>query len=99
MNSKIGTASAEEAEQVAVAILVWLANQEELMQRFLALSGLTALSLRQASTDPGFLAGIVDFVMAHEPTLMAFCEETGTRPERVVASQHTLNGGQADPWM
>lgn len=99
MNSKTERMSREKAEETAISIFAWLAGREELMNRFLALSGLTATALRQASSDPGFLAGIVDFVMAHEPTLMEFCNDSGFKPEIVVASHDALNGGGADPWV
>ena len=50
-------------------------------------------------TVVGFLAGMLDFLMAHEPTLMAFCAATGTKPETVMAaaqrySQPTLGSGE-----
>ncbi len=79
-----------DAEDTAVAVLGWLAGQPDLMSRFLALSGLTADGLRQASTEPGFFAGLLAFLMNHEPTLMAFCEETGTPPARVAGAYRTL---------
>ncbi len=76
----------EAAEKIAVAILGWLASEPDMLRRFLALSGLEADQLRHAVTDSGFLAGMIDFVMAHEPTLLAFCEATGTKPESVAAA-------------
>lgn len=76
---------ARHAEETAVAILGWLANEPDMLGRFLALTGVDARQLRQAMDDPGFLAGMIDFVMGHEPTLLAFCEATDTKPE-IVAS-------------
>jgi hypothetical protein len=42
--------------------------------------------VRGAVNDRGFLAGMLDFLMLHEPTLMAFCEASGTSPEVVAAA-------------
>ena len=42
-----------------------------------------AQAIRQAASEPGFLAGVLNFVLAHEPTLMRFSEETGIEPARV----------------
>jgi Protein of unknown function (DUF3572). len=78
--------------EVAAEILGWLANEPDMLSRFLALSGLTADQLRQAVNETGFRAGLLDFVMGHEPTLMAFCEATGTKPETVAAAWHKLSG-------
>ncbi|MBD8552936.1 DUF3572 domain-containing protein [Rhizobium sp. CFBP 8762] len=80
------------AEDVAISILGWLASEPELLGRFMALSGVDASSMRNAVNDPGFLAGLVDFLMNHEPTLVAFCEATDTPPETVVRAHHTLSG-------
>ncbi|WP_077547186.1 DUF3572 domain-containing protein [Pseudorhizobium flavum] len=87
------------AEQTAVAVLGWLASEPDMLGRFLALTGLEAGQLRQAVDDPDFLAGMLDFVMAHEPTLLAFCEASGTKPEAVAAawrhfSKPGLDSGQ-----
>ena len=87
------------ADDTAAAILGWLAGEPDMLQRFLALSGLEASQLRGALNDPGFLGGLTDFVMSHEPTLLSFCEATGTRPEDVAAasrhySQPGLDSGE-----
>ncbi len=85
------TAGREAADQTAVAVLGWLADEPDMLGRFLALSGLEAGQLRQAVNDPDFLAGMLDFVMAHEPTLLAFCEASGTKPEDVASAWRHLS--------
>ena len=84
-------AGREAADQTAVAVLGWLASEPDMLGRFLALSGLEAGQLRQAVNDPDFLAGMLDFVMAHEPTLLAFCEASGTKPEDVASAWRHLS--------
>ncbi len=80
------------ADETAIAILGWLASEPDLLGRFLALTGTDLSSLRHAARDPGFLAGVVDFLMGHEPTLLAFCEATGTLPQDVVYAHAVLSG-------
>ncbi|MFN7101735.1 MAG: DUF3572 domain-containing protein [Pseudorhizobium sp.] len=86
----------ESAEQTAVAILAWLASEPEMLSRFLALTGLEAGQLRGAVEDPGFLGGVIDFLMGHEPSLMAFCEATDTRPEAVGSAWRFYSGPGLD---
>ncbi|MCO6410160.1 DUF3572 family protein [Hoeflea alexandrii] len=81
-----------DAEETAIAVLVWLAGEPELMGRFLALTGLEASSLREAAKEPGFLAGVLGFLMSHEPTLLDFCASTGTKPETISWAFHALGG-------
>ena len=89
---------ADDAEAMAIQILSWLIGQPELMGRFLAMTGIEASSIRQAAAEPGFLAGVIGFIMAHEPTLMAFCEESGVKAERVAACHHRLAGPESENW-
>jgi hypothetical protein len=71
-------------QATAIAILAWLANEPDLFGRFLALTGVVPGQVRNAINDPGFLAGMMDFLMNHEPTLMAFCKDSDTSPEAVM---------------
>ena len=90
--------SRDQAEAVAVSILNWMIADPDMMGRFLALSGLEASSIRAASMEPGFHAGLTGFVMAHEPTLMAFCEENDIKAERVAACHVKLAGPESESW-
>jgi hypothetical protein len=85
-------AAMADAEETAIAVLVWLASEPELMGRFLALTGLEASNLREAAKEPGFLAGVLGFLMSHEPTLLDFCASTGTKPETISRAFHALGG-------
>jgi hypothetical protein len=85
-----------DTEATAVAVLGWLANEPDMLSRFLALSGVQPGQLRQAVGDPAFLAGMLEFLMQHEPTLMAFCEATETKPESVVEAYHRYAGPSFD---
>jgi hypothetical protein len=66
------------------------------MPRFLAMSGIEAGEIRRAAAEPGFLAGVLSFLLAHEPSLMAFCEATGTNPPAVALALRALPGGTDD---
>jgi hypothetical protein len=81
------------AEEIAVAALGFVAADPVLLPRFLAISGIEAAAIRQAAREPGFLAGVLQFLMAHEPTLAAFCEASGERPPRIAAALAALPFG------
>lgn len=93
---KPGKTTAADPQETAVAVLGWLAGEPDMLSRFLALTGLEPGQLRSAVADPGFLGGVLDFIMGHEPSLMSFCEATGTMPEAVVSAwQHLAGPGLA----
>ena len=85
--------SREEAEGVAVAALGFIAADEKLLPRFLSLTGIEASAIRHAARQPGFLAGVLDYICAHEPTLLDFAAAAGMKPERVAAARAALPGG------
>lgn len=85
--------SQTEAEGLAIEALAWLAQDKDLLPRFLALTGIEASSIRHAAREPGFLAGVLQFYLGHEPTLMRFCEETGHDPATIEKAAALLPGG------
>lgn len=78
---------------MAVAALGFVATDPVLLPRFLALTGIEAAAIRRAAEEPGFLAGVLRFILAHEPTLAAFCEASGADPARVSAALRALPFG------
>ncbi|MBX3577879.1 MAG: DUF3572 domain-containing protein [Rhizobiaceae bacterium] len=87
------TAAADEAERIAIEALAFVAGDPELLPRFLALTGIAPESIRTAAREPGFLAGVLQFVLAHEPTITAFAEQSGIAPARIAAALPALPTG------
>lgn len=88
-----GATDAAAATELAVSALVHIANDPVLLPRFLSLTGIEASRIREVAGEPGFLAGVLQFILAHEPTLAAFCEATGAKPERVSQALRALPFG------
>ena len=83
----------ENAEALAIQALGFVAADPELLPRFLAISGIDAQAIRQAAREPGFLAGVLQFIVAHEPTLLRFSEASGIPPQQVTAALRALPFG------
>ena len=83
----------EGAEALGIQALAFIASDPELLPRFLAITGIEATSIRHAAREPGFLAGVLQFIAAHEPTLLRFCEETGTPPGSISVALRALPFG------
>jgi hypothetical protein len=93
-NFKTSKQHAADPQETAIAVLAWLANEPDLFGRFLALTGVEPAQVRNAINDPGFLSGMMDFLMQHEPTALAFCQANGTPPEVLNAAwQHFSPAG------
>jgi hypothetical protein len=89
--------AAAEAEAVAAAALGFIADDAALLPRFLALTGIDPAAIRRAAAEPGFLAGVLCFVVAHEPTLLAFADQSGLKPGRIAAALDVLSAGSQGP--
>jgi hypothetical protein len=76
----------QNAETIAIEALGFVAADPELLPRFLAITGIEAQSIR----EPGFLAGVLQFILAHEPTLMKFSEASGLAPATVAGALRRL---------
>ncbi|HEV7252649.1 MAG TPA: DUF3572 domain-containing protein [Mesorhizobium sp.] len=83
----------EDAEDLAVHALGFIAADTELLPRFLALTGIEAGQIRQAAREPGFLAGVLQFIAAHEPTLLRFAESAHVAPRSVDEALRALPFG------
>lgn len=89
--------SRAQAETIAIQALSFIAADPQLLQRFLGITGIDASDIRQAAEGSGFLAGVLQFLLAHEPTLLAFSEASGIAPTNVANALRELPFGE-DRW-
>ncbi len=86
------------AEEIAAMALQYMADDAELLSRFLALTGLASGDLREASNQPAFLVAVLDFYLGYEPNLLKFAEANNLNPESVASARSELSsdGAQYD---
>ncbi|MCC6890756.1 MAG: DUF3572 family protein [Hyphomicrobiales bacterium] len=82
--------TSDAAESLAIASLLFLADDAERFGRFLALTGIEAQSLRDASREPRFLLGVLDYLAADEALLLAFAAEREVAPQGVLHARDLL---------
>jgi hypothetical protein len=89
----------EEAQDLAIAALAWLADDAERLRLFLDLSGLGPKNLRSAAATPGFLGAILDHLAGNDALLIAFAAHRNVAPEVVMQARGLLVGrsAQDDP--
>ena len=80
-----------DAEMVAINALAFIAGEPELLDRFLALTGLDPAEIRQSAAEPGFLVGVLDFLMDHESFLLVYATAIDWPPDRIKAARHALS--------
>ena len=77
----------EAAEAIAVQALSYIAQDGERLGRFLSLTGIGPGEIRSAAHEPGFLAGVLDYLAGDERLLTEFAKDTGHDPTTVGAAR------------
>ncbi|MGH6880321.1 MAG: DUF3572 domain-containing protein, partial [Hypericibacter sp.] len=80
-------------ETLALMALAYIAGDSNLLERFLSLSGLDLEGLKARAQYPNLLGAILDFLLAHEPDLMAFATDSQVLPASIAAARRKLPGG------
>ena len=83
----------DSAEQIAITALGFIASDPTLLARFLAVTGIEVGQIREAAREAGFLAGVLQFIAAHEPTLLAFAQNAEIEPASVLQAMRHLPQG------
>lgn len=82
----------ERAETLALKGLAHIAADEGALSAFLNLSGLGAEDLRARAGDRELLAAVMDFLLADDSRLIAFCDAEGLTPAKAHAVRRSLPG-------
>ena len=75
---------------LAIQALAFIAEEPERLNLFLVSTGIEAAEIRTAAREPGFLAGVLEHMLADENLLIAFAESAGIDPAAVARARHTL---------
>ncbi len=77
---------------LALRALAHVAGDEALGPRFLAMTGLDAADLRARAGESQVLAGVIEFLAAHEADLVAAAAALGVAPATLAAAGQALVG-------
>ena len=80
----------EAAEIMAIQVLTFIAEEPERLARFLDATGIEATQIRAAARERGFLAGVLEHMLADESLLIAFASSTGIDPAEVARARGAL---------
>jgi hypothetical protein len=82
----------EDAQILALKALGFIVNSAETLERFMALSGLDAATLRARAAEPEMLVAVLDFLLANEGVLVDFCETASIDARTVHLARYVLGG-------
>ncbi len=70
--------------------LLYLANDEAEMGRFLGETGFDPADLRRMTNDPGFAGAMLDYLCSHESLLVAFAAAQRVDPAAIENARQSL---------
>ena len=88
--------SEEESFALALQVVAWALSDQTRAERLLSLTGLDPQTLRENLTQPATLRAMLDFVLDHEPDLMACADAIGVKPGDIAAARHGLAPREGD---
>ena len=80
------------AEIIALRALAFIAEEPARLDRFVALTGLSAAEVRARANEAAFLGGVLDFLLGDEALVLAFAEREGLEPEAPLRARSLLPG-------
>lgn len=81
-----------ESQAIALKGLTYLVPRPDLLEAFMAATGVDEQAIRGRVEDPGLLTGVLEFLLADERLLLAFCEECGLDPAAPATAHARLTG-------
>jgi Protein of unknown function (DUF3572) len=81
----------ETAEILAIQALAFIAEEPERLNLFLSTTGIAPAEIRTAAREPGFLAGVLEHMLADESLLIAFADNAGIDPAAVARARSALD--------
>jgi hypothetical protein len=82
----------EAAEMLAVQALGFIAEDPERLNGFLSVTGVEPGAIRNAASEPGFLAGVLEHMLGDETLLIAFADSAGIDPAEIARARNALGG-------
>ena len=79
------------ADTLALNALVWVLQEPDRADRFLALTGLQGDDIRGRITDPALLDAVLAFLEAHEPDLVACARALDVTPALLLGAREVLS--------
>jgi Protein of unknown function (DUF3572) len=82
----------DEPAVIALNFLAYLANDQDLLGRFMGLTGFSPDDLRAGADNPTFQAGLLDFLLEDESLLLAFAANADLPPASIMRARAKLPG-------
>jgi Protein of unknown function (DUF3572) len=88
----------EQSEILALQALTFIASDDKMLGWLITETGVSPADLGHADDPNEILAGVLDFLLAHEEILMAFCENNNINPSDPGRARRFLPGATMEDY-
>ena len=96
MIPKYNSHSTLEGSTIALQLIAFLASDDERLERFSALSGITLGDMKDGASNPVFLGFMLDYALQDEALILAFAENQKISPQTLAIARRQLPGASDD---
>jgi len=79
-----------DADQIGIDALTFIASHEDLLNRFVDVTGFDASQLRAQAARPEFFVGVLDFILANEPDVLDLASQLALPPTAIGKARNQL---------
>ena len=90
MTGPVTNTDHEAAQTLALDALVWVLQEPDRADRFLALTGLQADDIRARIGDPALLDAVIAYLEGHEPDLVSCARALDVVPAALLGARSAL---------
>ena len=80
----------ETSQDIALQALIFIAEDTKRLSNFLKTTGLNSKEIRENSVLPGFLVGVLDYLLGNESLLLCFCSNKELDPTTIAPAKDFL---------
>lgn len=92
VNNRAAAANFERAQALGLNGLRVLCEDEVLLSQFITASGASVDDIRAGAEDPGFLGGILGFILSDDAAAQGLCRALEIVPDELMRAHRVLSG-------
>jgi len=77
---------------LAIQAFAFIAGEPERLGAFISVTGIAPEAMRTTATEPDFLAGVLEHMLADENLLIAFADSAAIDPAEIARAHNSLVG-------
>lgn len=96
MGLKNTSPKALEGTTIALQLIAFLASDDERLDRFTSLSGMSLGDMKDGAENPVFLGFMLDYALQDEALILSFAENQEISPQSLAFARRQLPGASDD---